>query len=98
MPDDEKHAIVFRNGPSGRRAALAAGPDVWEVVFVAHQLGAAGKPAVGKIAAELTLAEADVRIALAYYADHKDEVDVEIAENQRAAKRGMSEWLRPSRR
>ena len=21
--------IVFRNGPSGRRAGLAAGPDVW---------------------------------------------------------------------
>ena len=25
--------IVFRNGPSGRRAGLAAGPDVWEVVW-----------------------------------------------------------------
>lgn len=24
--------IVFRDGPSGRRAGLAAGPDVWEVV------------------------------------------------------------------
>ena len=24
--------IVFRSGPTGRRAALADGPDVWEVV------------------------------------------------------------------
>lgn len=24
--------IVYRNGPTGRRAALAVGPDVWEVV------------------------------------------------------------------
>lgn len=24
--------IVFHDGPSGRRAALAAGPDVWEVI------------------------------------------------------------------
>ena len=24
--------VVFRDGPTGRRAALAGGPDVWEVV------------------------------------------------------------------
>ncbi len=24
--------VVYRNGPSGRRAALVGGPDVWEVV------------------------------------------------------------------
>src|SRR5258708_10903006 len=28
----EHPGIVFRPGPTGRRAALAAGPDVWEVV------------------------------------------------------------------
>jgi hypothetical protein len=24
--------IVYRDGPTGRRAALAVGPDVWEVI------------------------------------------------------------------
>src|ERR1039457_4808289 len=28
----EHPGIAFRDGPTGRRAALAAGPDVWEVV------------------------------------------------------------------
>jgi hypothetical protein len=28
----EHPGIVFRPGPTGRRAALAAGPDAWEVV------------------------------------------------------------------
>src|SRR5271165_5926891 len=28
----EHPGIMFRSGPTGRRAALAAGPDVWEVI------------------------------------------------------------------
>src|SRR5437773_4755202 len=28
----EHPGIMFRPGPTGRRAALASGPDVWEVV------------------------------------------------------------------
>src|ERR1700677_5094399 len=28
----EHPGVIFRSGPTGRRAALAGGPDVWEVV------------------------------------------------------------------
>src|ERR1700680_500519 len=28
----EHPGVVFRDGPTGRRAGLAAGPDVWEVM------------------------------------------------------------------
>jgi hypothetical protein len=28
---DEYPGIAFRGGPTGRRAALAGGPDIWEV-------------------------------------------------------------------
>src|SRR5229473_5980908 len=28
----EHPGVVFRDGPTGRRAALAGGPDVWEVI------------------------------------------------------------------
>ena len=28
----EHPGVVFRDGPTGRRAALAGGPDVWEVM------------------------------------------------------------------
>jgi hypothetical protein len=29
---DEYPGVVFRDGPTGRRAGLAGGPDVWEVI------------------------------------------------------------------
>src|ERR1700736_5874402 len=29
---DEYPGVVFRDGPAGRRAGLAGGPDVWEVI------------------------------------------------------------------
>ena len=33
--------IVYRDGPTGRRAALAMGPDVWEIVSaLRHTKGA----------------------------------------------------------
>ena len=28
----EHPGVTFRSGPTGRRAALAGGPDVWEVI------------------------------------------------------------------
>jgi hypothetical protein len=28
----EHPGVIFRSGPTGRRAALAGGPDVWEVI------------------------------------------------------------------
>src|SRR5881227_2909536 len=28
----EHPGVIFRSGPTGRRAALAGGPDVWEVM------------------------------------------------------------------
>ena len=38
---DEHPGVVFRDGPAGRRAALAAGPDVWELVrFIKSVRGA----------------------------------------------------------
>lgn len=33
---EEYPAIVFRDGPAGRRATVAGGPDVWEVVAAVH--------------------------------------------------------------
>lgn len=38
--------IVFKDGPSGRRAALGGGPDVWEVVAaLRHTSGSEAKRA-----------------------------------------------------
>lgn len=79
--------IVFRSGPSGRRAALAAGPDIWEVVALIRSLDQRGDEAVREATRWLALSERQVRIALGYYGEFPQEVDGEIEANERAAER-----------
>ncbi len=31
--------VIFKDGPSGRRAALAYGPDIWEVIKFLREVG-----------------------------------------------------------
>jgi len=38
--------IVFRDGPAGRRASLAADPDIWEVIETLKGTGLRGEKAV----------------------------------------------------
>jgi hypothetical protein len=38
---EDHPGIVFRDGPAGRRAGLAAGPDVWEVIAATRASGLA---------------------------------------------------------
>lgn len=77
--------ITFRDGPSGRRAALVDGPDVWEVVA---GLVGGDVPATERIprAVELfALRPEQVEAALAYYAEFTDEIDQRIAGNMAVA-------------
>src|SRR3954447_25295126 len=64
--------ITFRDGPSGRRAGLVAGPDVDEVIRTLRAVQAEGGDDVVAVVADMTsLSEAQVRTAVAYYADHE---------------------------
>jgi hypothetical protein len=82
---------VFRDGPAGRRAALADGPDVWEVVSALHDITAedADSPSGEALVADLVdvtgLSARQVRAAVRYYAAHSEEVDIRIAANRAAA-------------
>jgi len=61
-----QHAgIVFKDGPSVRRAAVALGPDVWEVVKATREVDERGKAAVPAVADIPNLDEELVRAALA---------------------------------
>ncbi len=83
---EEHPGVVFRDGPAGRRAGLAGGPDVWEVVTVLKDFGASGpRVAVEKTAQWLSLPEAQIRAAEGYYAAYPDEIDDRIDENAAAA-------------
>ena len=86
--------IVFRDGPAGRRAALAAGPDVWEVIGTMRSSGKKGEDAI-RVAAEWgALAPAVVRAAVAYYAEYPEEIDERIRSNEEMADREYRAWQR----
>jgi hypothetical protein len=75
----EHPGIIFKSGPSGRRAALANGPDVWEVAKFLHEVDERGPGAVAAAAEVLGLPGARVRTAMRYYADYEAEIEAEIA-------------------
>ena len=87
--------ITFRDGPSGRRAGLVAGPDVDEVIRTLRAVQAdAGDGVPVRVAEVLSLTEAQVLTAVAYYADHEAEIDQRIAVNERTAEELESAWRR----
>src|SRR5947207_1997113 len=47
--------IVYRDGPTGRRAGVAGGPDVWEIVRAFKQAEERGEQRVRALAEELAL-------------------------------------------
>lgn len=79
--------IVFHAGPSGRRAALLRGPDVWEIVGLVRSLDVRGETAITEASEWLGLAEGQVRTALDYYGEFPEEIDREIEANAAAAER-----------
>ena len=84
--------IIFRDGPSGRRAGVAAGPDVWEIVAALGESEVRGEAAVDAVANDFDLGVAKGRLALAYYGSYPVEIDAEIAENERAADDALRSW------
>ena len=86
--------VVFREGPTGRRAVLVGGPEVSDVIGAV--IG--GDVPVGQRrsrAAELMgLSLPVVDAALTYYVDHTEEIDAELAERNRAAAEAEAAWRR----
>jgi hypothetical protein len=86
--------ISFRDGSSGRRAVVAGGPDVWEVV--AGVVGGDVAPAerVARAVELSGLRREQVEAALAYYTEFTDEIDERIAANVAAAEEAETLWRR----
>jgi hypothetical protein len=77
--------ITFRGPAHDRRAALAAGPDVWEIVARLQELDGSEEQRISRLAAESELHPRNIRIALDYAADHPDEVQERIGRNRAMA-------------
>jgi len=91
---EDHPGIAFRDGPAGRRATLAGGPDVWEVVDTLRGSGLTGDEAIAAAAAWGDLTRAQVLAAMRYYSDHADEIDDRIDLNREEARRQREAWQR----
>jgi hypothetical protein len=85
---EEFPGIVFRLGPTGRRAGIAGGPDVWEI---ARDLKGASREGardpIGAVSQVSGLDRGVVELAASYYAAYPDDVDERIRVNDEAAER-----------
>lgn len=85
--------IIFRGPAHDRRAALAAGPDVWEVIARLQELDGSEEQRISLLSAESDLHPRLIRVALDYAAEHSAEIRERIERNQAVAERsrGMSQ-------
>ena len=82
--------IIFRGPAHDRRAALAAGPDVWEVIARLQELDGSEEQRISLLSAESDLHPRPIRIALDYAAEHPAEIRERIEKNQAVAERSRS--------
>ena len=81
--------IVFRGPAHDRRAALTAGPDVWEIVARLQELEGGEEQRISLLAAESDLHPRLIRLALDYAAEHADEIRERIDRNRGAIERSQ---------
>jgi hypothetical protein len=81
--------ITFRGPVHDRRAALAAGPDVWEVIARLQELEGSEEQRISLLAAESDLHPRLIRVALDYAAEHSDEIRERIDGNRDMAARSQ---------
>ena len=74
---DEHPMITFRDGPTGRRAGLINGPDVWEIAMWIDDLASVKDPAKS-LAREDVVTRAQIDAALRYRAAYPKEIQARI--------------------
>jgi hypothetical protein len=84
--------VIFKDGPSGRRAALAYGPDIWEVVKFLREVDERGPAAIDAAAEVFAVDASRISTAISYYGDFVYEIDAEIAEADEASARAEAAW------
>jgi hypothetical protein len=95
----EHPGVIFRTGPTGRRAGLAAGPDVWEVVRAVRSARTA-EPDLGERELLTMISENTgvpvrlIRVATGYWVSYPDEIDAEVAAADAAEENAERAWHR----
>ncbi len=76
--------VVYRGPVADRRAALAAGPDVWEIVARLQELRGSEEQRLRVLSEESDVPVRLLRLALDFAAAHSDEVEARISRNRQA--------------
>jgi hypothetical protein len=82
--------IVFRGPAHDRRAALAGGPDVWEVISRLQELDGPEEQRINLLSAESGLHARLIRIALDYAAERSGDILKRIEQNRAMAERSRA--------
>ena len=86
--------IRFISTPTGKRiAALVNGPEIWTIAesWQQHNLS---ERTIDNLVQATGLEREEVDVALAYYADFKDEIDTEISIVHAAQEQAREAWER----
>jgi hypothetical protein len=87
---DQFPGIMFRSGPTGRRAGVVGGPDVWEIVRDLKGVAKEGtEDPVGAVARVTGLDHHKIELALNYYAAYPHDIDERIRMSDEAASRAQ---------
>lgn len=76
--------VIYRGPVADRRAALAAGPDVWEIVARLQELRGSEEHRLRVLSEETHVPARLLRLALDFAAAHPDEVEARISRNRQA--------------
>lgn len=79
---DEHPLITFRDGPTGRRAGLLGGPDVWEVAMWLDDLADEDDP-IAALVEDSALTRTQIEAALRYRSAYTDEIAVRVELHRR---------------
>jgi hypothetical protein len=95
----EHPGIVFRPGPTGRRASLVAGPDVWETVRAvksarAHEPDLAEDDLLTLVAENTGVPVRHIRVAVRYWASYPEDIEAEITAAEAAENAAGDAWRR----
>ena len=74
--------LIFRGPAHDRRAALAAGPDIWEIVARLQELAGSEEQRITLLSEESDLHPRLIRVALDYAAEHAREIRERIGRNE----------------
>ena len=95
----EHPGIIFRPGPTGRRAGLSGGPDIWEVIRAVKSARAAearlhDDDLLSLVSGNTGVSPRLLSTAVRYWAAYPEEIDAEIAVADTAEEAAEQAWRR----